>query len=158
MRSNYDYQDDPMMPKSGIALTIAQARASLREPSRPYTPADSLNSRSLFRGQEYGAARPSTGDCHNMGFRPETAGGSIQQGSLNQGDDYSAADREHMYTTGGAEVFNVEAAQEAEVKIPTPPPRPSKSRSMKREAKVAAKAETENRAPPAAAAEAAPSK
>ena len=24
MRSNYDYQDDPMMPKSGIALTIAQ--------------------------------------------------------------------------------------------------------------------------------------
>jgi len=76
---------------------------------------------------------------------------------LPQADDYSAVDREHMYTTGGAEVFNVEAAQEAEVKIPSPPPRQAKSRSMKREVKVLVpKAETENRAPPAAASQAPP--
>merc|ERR1719460_2072337 len=126
-----------MMPRTGIALTIAQARASLREPSRPYTPADSLHNRSLFRGQEYGASRPSTGDCYNMGFRPETAE-PTQGGSRNkaQADPYTAADRQHMYTTGGAEVFNVSAchdqAEPEYEKMPTPPPRESKSRSKKR--------------------------
>ena len=59
-----------------------------------------------------------------------------------------------MYTTGGAEVFNVEAAQEAEVKIPTPPPRQSKSRNVKREAKEKGvkqiSPEIENHAPAAA--------
>merc|ERR1711871_598523 len=152
MRGSDDYDDvDPMMPRTGIALTIAQARASLREPSRPYTPADALHNRSLFRGQEYGASRPTTGDCYNIGFRPETSAPTPRQKAA-QADEYSAADRQHMYSSGGADVFDVSAAQEADVsmnnKVPTPPPRESKSRSKKREPKVHAAKKDENCPPP----------
>lgn len=123
--------EDPMMPRTGIALTIAQARASLREPSRPYTPADAMHNRSLFVGQEYGSSRPTTGDCYNIGFRPETAAPTPR----NQ-EPVSSTDQKHMYVAGGAEVFDVAAAQEAESHnqhCPTPPPRETKSRTKKRD-------------------------
>merc|ERR1711998_413789 len=106
-----DLGDDPMMPRSGIALTIAQARASLREPSRPYTPADALHNRSLFRGQEYGASRPTTGDWYNLGLRPETAAPTPRASNQETSPD---VDRKHTYVDGGAEVFDVSAAQDAE--------------------------------------------
>ena len=52
---------DPMantLSRSRIAQTLREARASLANPSRPFTPAD----RSLFqRGDELGASRPSSG-------------------------------------------------------------------------------------------------
>ncbi len=78
--------DDPMLKGRGtIANTLAQvwalsslcrsqhfsqARASLLEPSRPFTPADSANSRSLFKGQEYTGFRPQTADCYKCSPRP----------------------------------------------------------------------------------------
>jgi len=134
VRSAREDDIDPMMPRTGIALTIAQARASLREPSRPYTPADALHNRSLFSGQEYGASRPNTGDCYNIGLRPETAAPTPRAQ-----EDYepaSAAEQQYMYQAGSAEVFDVAAAQAQEnehFKQPTPPPRETQSRTKKRD-------------------------
>jgi len=152
MRPGRGSDNDPMMPRTGISLTIAQARASLREPSRPYTPADALHNRSLFLGQEYGSSRPTTGDCHNIGLRPETAA-PTPRNQVQEKDAYSVAEKQHMYVAGGAEVFDVSAAQDEELNAnnappaqqqPTPP-RMSKSRSsQKREAKPG----TENVQPP----------
>ena len=80
-----DDDEDPMLKGRGtIANTIAQvpasplrkfpsgvhtpsvcqARASLLDPSRPFTPADALNHRSIFKGHEYGDHRPQTSDCY----------------------------------------------------------------------------------------------
>merc|ERR1711959_170624 len=76
MRQSRDstLDDDPMLKGRGtIANTLAQARASLLDPSRPFTPAESANSRSLFKGSEYSGFRPQTSDCYNLAMRPDTS-------------------------------------------------------------------------------------
>jgi len=101
-----DDDEDPMLKGRGtIANTIAQARASLLDPSRPFTPADALNNRSLFKGHEYGDHRPQTSDCYNIPMRPDTVP-SDPQGEMDMGES-----ADYMYSEGGADVYDVHAEQ-----------------------------------------------
>lgn len=62
-----DFQADPMMThlqKSLIAETIQHARATLNEPSRPFTPGDLP--RHLFQGNDY-SNRPGSAFKNNSG-------------------------------------------------------------------------------------------
>ena len=53
--------------RGSIGQTLAQARASLKEPSRPFTPAETRLSRALLNGADY---RPASRPAPVVGLAP----------------------------------------------------------------------------------------
>eukprot|EP00658_Telonema_sp_P-2_P014551 TRINITY_DN15531_c0_g1_i19.p1 TRINITY_DN15531_c0_g1~~TRINITY_DN15531_c0_g1_i19.p1 ORF type:complete len:771 (-),score=188.37 TRINITY_DN15531_c0_g1_i19:75-2387(-) len=127
-----------MTPRGTIANTLAQARASLLEPSRPFTPADSANSRSLFKGSDY-AHRPATADCYDINMRPDTS--YTREPLSNQGENSmgQATHNEFMWsTTEGGTVYDLEA-ESAQEQFPAPPARPLSSSRISMDCSAVAK-------------------
>ena len=94
-----------------IAQTLAQARASLKEPSRPFTPAATAASRDLFNSVETdrpGSSRP-TSSLSGYDSRPSSSGGDYfvfggsDSGGVisNQWGADEAGDQTHLSEGGG---------------------------------------------------------
>ena len=86
--------------RGSIGQTLAQARASLKEPSRPFTPAETRLSRALLNGADYRpASRPAgfEAECYDVHSARSRAGegrggvadggGGASSGSRSAGDD-----------------------------------------------------------------------
>ena len=86
--------------RGSIGQTLAQARASLKDPSRPFTPAETRLSRALLNGADYRpASRPAgfEADCHDVqsarssraseGREGGADGGGARSNSRSTGDD-----------------------------------------------------------------------
>ena len=120
--------DSGWKPRSSQYNTIAQARASLSEPSRPYTPAE--HGRSLFRTPAVNASglasslqRPDTSNSYDL-LRP-TSSHRSSSSALGSRDFAAAAlprapvPRPSLVSSSGAEVLTLES--------PAPPaPAPAK--------------------------------
>ena len=96
-RDALDPFENPGAARGGVASVLAGARASLVNPSRPYTPADAL--RPLFAGSDYSSRPSSAYSTSELRQGLDSAGstsdvyGSVEFDSVRASDEFAGASR-----------------------------------------------------------------